>query len=160
MLAEDPSRDEAVSYGICPECMEALLGPSRVIMREFLNSIELPVLVTDEQQGIRQANHAAERLLGKPLSRLQAKRIGIAIECIHAGVMGECGESPYCAGCAFRTCIRDTYYDGKPRSGEYSQHKIMTANGLKARRFRYSTAKVGDSVAVAIDGVEDLPVQS
>ena len=60
-LSENPGPKTEVSYGICPDCMENLLGPSRVILSEFLNSIELPILVTDEHSEIRQANRAAER---------------------------------------------------------------------------------------------------
>ena len=63
MLSEAPGPKTEVSYGICPECMENLLGPSRVILSEFLNLIDMPILVTDEHMGNRQANRAAERAL-------------------------------------------------------------------------------------------------
>jgi hypothetical protein len=91
---------------------------------------------------------------------VHGKRIGVVIECTNAEVMGECGISPYCAGCAFRRTIRDTHFDGKPRYGEYSQHKVVTASGPMLRQFKYSTTKAGNHVIVAIDGVHDLPVES
>ena len=159
-LTEDPGPKTELSYGTCPECMGTLLGPSRIILTEFLNTIELPILVVDEHNGIRQTNRAAERMLAKNARQVQGKRFGVVIECTNAEVMGECGLSPYCAGCAFRRCLYDTYLDGKPRHGEYSQHKVRTANGPMVRRFRYSTTKAGNSVVVAIDGVEDLPIES
>jgi PAS domain-containing protein len=159
-LTEDRNPKAEVSHGICPDCMENLFGPSRMILSEFLNSIEVPVLVMDENRGIRQANRAAERALVNVGRQVQGKRFGIVIECAHASVMGECGLSPYCSGCAFRRNVYDTYRDGKPRYGEYSQHKVATAKGPAARQFRYSTSKAGESVVVAIEGVKDLPVES
>jgi nitrogen-specific signal transduction histidine kinase len=140
--------------------MENLLGPSRLILSEFLNSIEVPVLVMDENKGIRQANRAAERMLAKGAGQMQGKRFGIVIECVHAEVMGECGLSPYCSGCDFRRNVYDTYRDGTPHHGEYSQHKVVTPNGQAARQFKYSTTKAGNSVVVAIDGVKDSPIES
>jgi PAS domain-containing protein len=135
-LAEDYGPKAEVSHGICPDCMENLFGPSRLILSEFLNSIDVPILVTDEHLGIRQANRAAERLLTKRAGQVEGKRFGIVIECVHAEVMGECGLSPYCSGCAFRRNVYDAYRDGKPRYGEYSQHKVMTPKGQAARQFR------------------------
>jgi PAS domain-containing protein len=140
--------------------MEDLLGPSRVILSEFLNSIDVPILVTDEHMGIRQANRAAERALVIGARLVQGKRFGVVIECANAKVAGECGVSPSCAGCAFRRSIHDTHVDGKARYGDYSQHNVATAKGPMARGFRYSTSKVGNSVVVAIYGVEDLPIES
>jgi PAS domain-containing protein len=158
-LTEDLRPKAEVSHGICRDCMEKMFGPSRVVLTEFLNSIELPVLVTDENKEIRQANRAAERILARDGRQMQGKRFGVVIECANAELAGECGVSPFCAGCAFRRNIYDTHYDGKPRHGEYSQHKVMTAKGPAARRFKYSTTKNGNSVVVAIEGVEDLPLE-
>jgi hypothetical protein len=158
-ITETPGPKTEVSYGICPDCMGNLLGPSRMILSEFLNSIELPILVTDEHGGIRQANRAAERTLGNGVCQVQGKRFGVVIECTNAEVMGECGMSPYCSGCAFRRSIFDTYRDGKPCYGEYSKHKVVTTTGPTAKQFRYSTTKTGNSVVVAIDGVQDLPIE-
>ena len=159
-LSENAGPKTEVSYGICPDCMGSMLGPSRVILSEFLNSIELPILVTDEHSGIRQANRAAERTLGNGVCQVQGKRFGVVIECTNAEVTGECGVSAYCSGCAFRRNIIDTYRDGKSRYGEYSKHKVATPTGSRARQFRYSTTKSGDSVVVAIDGIQDLPIES
>jgi PAS domain-containing protein len=159
-FTEDNRPKAEVSHGICPDCMENLFGPSRIILSEFLNSIEVPILVTDENRGIRQANRAAERVLAKGAGQIQGKRFGVVIECVHAEVVGECGLSPYCSGFAFRRSVYDTYRDGTPHYGEYSQHKLVTPKGQAARQFKYSTTKAGDSVLVAIEGIKDLPIES
>ncbi len=159
-LIEDETPNAAVSHGICTDCLNGLSGNSKFSLAEFLDSIELPVLVTDGGRAIHEVNEAAERILGKSASRLRGSRVGVAIECIHAGIMGECGVSPYCAGCAMRRTIQDTHADGKPRYGEYSQHKLATADGARVVRFRFSTTKMGDLIVLAIEGIEDLPVAS
>jgi PAS domain-containing protein len=157
ILVADEAADALVSHGICPECLNRLLGPTKLGLAEFLNSIELPVLVTDETRAIRQVNHAAERTLGKLAGDLDGSNVGMAIECLHAGVMGECGVNAYCAGCAFRRNINDTHADGKPRYGEYAQHNVATATGMKATQFQFSTTKMGDMVLLAIEGLQEFP---
>jgi hypothetical protein len=157
ILFEDEAGDALLSHGICAECLQELLGPTKLHLTEFLNSIELPILVTDETRAIRQINYAAERALGRVGTEAGGASVGVAIECLHAGVMGECGFNAYCAGCSFRRNISDTYADGKPRYGEYVQHNIQTATGAKARCFRFSTAKLGDMVMVSIEGIQEIP---
>ena len=137
-----------------------LVGDSGISLADFLNTIEFPVLVTDESAAIRQANGETERVLGKPVRRMEASRIGVAIECFHAGAKGECGGDAFCAGCILRRTINETHADGKPRYGVYSDHEVATADCNKARRFRFSTTKAGNAVLLAIEGIQDLPIAS
>jgi PAS domain-containing protein len=155
VLVEDTLADAVITHGICPECLKVLLSDIKLSLREFLDSIELPVLVTDENRAIREVNTAAENALGKSAAVLGGTNVGIAIECLHTGVMGECGADAYCAGCTFRKHIQDTYADGQPRHGEYTQHNVAEASGVTARQFRFSTTKIGELVLLAIEGIND-----
>jgi len=136
------------------------LDNTLVSLTEFLDSIELPVLVMDETRTIRQVNRIAAKTLGKLVVELEGLTLGVAIECLHVGVMGECGVSPYCAGCAFLRNIRDTYFDGQPRYGEYSQHKAVMTDGAKTKQFRFSMTKVGDVVLLMIEEIQELAAAS
>ncbi len=156
VLTEDKSANAPVSHGICSDCLKKMLGQTRLGLADFLNSIEVPVLLLDENRALRQINETAEKFMGKFVYKLDGSKLGLAIECLHVGVMGECGVSAYCGGCAFRRTIRDTHSDGLPRYGEYSQQTISAADGPKERRFRFSTSRIGDMVLVAIEGVQDL----
>jgi hypothetical protein len=160
VLIEDEVPEAAVSHGICPDCLNGLVGGSEISLADFLNTIEFPVLVTDESVAVRQANEANERVLGKPVRRLEGSRIGVAIEYYHAGAKGECGGDAFCAGCVLRRTINETDADGKPRYGVYSDHEVATADGKRARRFRFSTTKAGNAVLLAIEGIQDLPIAS
>jgi hypothetical protein len=37
------------------------------------------------------------------------------------------------------------------------QYDVATADGAKARRIKFSTTKMGDAVALAIEEIQDLP---
>jgi len=65
MVFESPERGSIgrclVSHGICPDCVKILLDNTLVSLTEFLDSIELPVLVMDETRTIRQVNRIAAK---------------------------------------------------------------------------------------------------
>jgi nitrogen fixation/metabolism regulation signal transduction histidine kinase len=157
VMIEDEAMYAALSHGICADCLHELLGDSQRGLVDLLNSIEFPVLVTDETRAIRQVNRRAERMLGKPAQQLEGSTVGMAIDCVHAGIMGECGLNDYCAGCVLLRTIGNTHTDGQPRYGEYMQYDVATADGAKARRIKFSTTKMGDAVALAIEEIQDLP---
>jgi nitrogen fixation/metabolism regulation signal transduction histidine kinase len=160
VMIEDEAMYAALSHGICADCLREMLGDSQRKLVDILNSIEFPVLVTDEKRAIRQVNHSAERMLGKPAHQLEGSTVGMAIECIHAGIMGECGLNDYCAGCVLLRTIANTHADGQPRYGEYSQNDVATPNGVKFRRIMFSTTKMGDAVVMAIEEIQDRPAAS
>jgi PAS domain-containing protein len=160
VLIEDEAMYAALSHGICADCMREMLSGSHRSLVDLLNSIEFPILVTDETRAIRQVNHSAERVLGKPAHQLEGSTVGMAIECLHAGIMGECGMNDYCAGCVLRRTIGSTHADGQTRYGEYSQHDATMGVGLKARKIRFTTTKMGDAVILVIEEILDLPAAS
>jgi hypothetical protein len=57
-----------------------------------------------------------------------------------------------------RKTIKETYEDGQPRYGVYSEHELMPANGARARRFRFSATKAGEAVLLAIEEVREVPL--
>jgi PAS domain-containing protein len=157
VLIEDDATYAALSHGICTDCLRDMLGDSQRSLVDLLNSIEFPVLVTDETREIRQVNQQAERMLGKPAEQLEGSTVGMAIECVHSGIMGECGLNDYCAGCVLRKNISDTHVDGQPRYGEYLQQNLAMGVGMKDRKIRFTTTKMGDAVVLVIEEIQDIP---
>ena len=138
--------------------MKRLLRLSEVNLRDVLNSIDIPILVTDGSVTLLQVNQKAERLLGDSAHKLEMPTIGIAVECRHAGMPESCGGGEHCAGCVLRQTIRDTCADGRPRYGVYSDLEVVVPPGTETKRFRFSTTKMGDAVVLAIEGIWALGV--
>ena len=131
-------------------------GDTAVSLTDFLNELEFPVLVTDRDWVVIEANHAAGKILGKPASRMKQIPGGVAIECYYAGLPDGCGKTPQCRGCALRQNITETYADGQPRHGRYAQLQIVAGNAPKMMQFRFSTQKLGEMVMFAIEEITDL----
>jgi hypothetical protein len=161
VLTEYESDQNMVSHGICPECLRGLVGGNAEIgLREFLDQLEFPVLLTDRSIVVQRANNVAERAFGRPSFKLENASVGMAIECLNAQASGQCGRAEHCAGCVLRRTIIETHADGQPRYGMYSQNEVLSAQGSKARRFRFSATRIGDAVMLAIEGVQDLSAAS
>ena len=131
-------------------------GDTAVSLTDFLNELEFPVLVTDRDWVVIEANHAAGKILGKPASQMKQTPGGVAIECYYSGLPDGCGKTPQCRGCALRQNITDTYADGRPRYGLYAQQQIRANDARKMVQFRFSTQKVGEMVMFAIEEIKDL----
>jgi PAS domain-containing protein len=160
-LTEYESPKNMVSHGICADCLRGLVGEGTVVnLRDFLDRLEFPVLVTDGSVKIQRANRMAERAFGRLASEMENATVGFAIECLSAQAPGECGRSGNCAGCALRQTIMDTNADGQPRYGIYSENSVLTPNGATPKRFRFSTTQIGNAVILAIEEIEDLPATS
>ena len=159
-MTEYESRKAEVSHGICPECLRGLLGGTEISLREFLDTLEFPVLIADKSAMVQQANRTAGRMFGRDASKLENTTVGMAIECFNALVPGGCGTAERCAGCVLRQTLTDTYADGQPRYAMYSKNEILTPQGTKPKRFRFSTTRIGDTVMLAIEEAQDLSAAS
>ena len=156
LLVDDTTGEARISHGICEDCLRKMQGETAVNLTDFLNALEFPVLVTDRDWVVIEANRAAGKILGKPVTRLKQVRGGVAIECYYAGLPEGCGKTPQCRGCALRKNISDTYADGQPRYGLYAQQQLMAGDAPRMAQFRFSTQKVGEMVMLAIEAIKDL----
>ena len=128
VLVEDAVSSGVVSHGICPTCLGRLVGGREISLTDFLGTLEFPVLVTNHDV-VLEANQSAASVLGKPVDQLKQTLGDVAIDCMFSQLLGGCGKTEHCAGCTLRQTITDTYADGQPRCGVYSQHDIMVRGG-------------------------------
>jgi hypothetical protein len=156
LLVDDASDGAKISHGICEDCLRKMQGETAVSLTDFVNELEIPVLVTDRDWVVIEANHAAGKILGQPATRMKQARGGMAIECYYAGLPDGCGKTPQCRGCALRKNIADTYADGQPRYGLYAQQQLMAGDAPRMVQFRFSTQKMGEMVMFAIEEIKDL----
>jgi PAS domain-containing protein len=159
-LGEEEHPKEMLSHGICPDCLRKLDAGDVISLRELIDKLEFPVLVTDGTVAIQRANRTAERAFGRPAHEMENSTLGFAIECVHARAPGECGRMEQCAGCLLRQALMETHDDGQPRHGFYSENDILTPQGTRPRRIRFSTNPVGDAVILAIEEIQYLAAAS
>jgi transcriptional regulator of aromatic amino acid metabolism len=160
-MKEYESHNDMVSHGICPDCLRGLTGVSTEIdLRDFLDKLDIPVLITDGSLAVQQGNRMAEIVFQRSSSYLKRSTVGGLIECYNAQGAGECGRSEQCTGCILRRTIKATHNDGQPRYGTYSDKEVMTPTGVVRKRLLFSTSRVGEVVMLAIEEVQDLQAAS
>jgi PAS domain-containing protein len=160
ILVEEEIPSGMISHGFCPDCLGRLVGGNEISLTDFLDTLEFPVLVTNRDMVILEANRPVTNILDRPADQLKNRPCGVAIQCWYSQLPGGCGQTEHCAGCTLRKTITDTYGDGRPRYGAYSQHHIMDRGGTRLVRFRFSTVKTGDAVMLSIEAVENLETAS
>jgi PAS domain-containing protein len=129
-------------------------------LRDFLDALEIPVLAVDGDLKVLQANHAAEKTVGKSFAEIKDSRVGVAIACYNAEQPGGCGHTVRCPGCELRRNLVNTHVDGQPRYSRYTQHQIAGGDVLKTVQFRFSTQKVGEVVMLSIEEMKDSQAAS
>ncbi len=147
--------DEAViTHGICDACGEELMFEELgVPLREFLDTLDAPVLVLDADAEVHTANRQACSLLKKTLGEVEGRRGGEVIECKYSRTPGGCGEDIHCKSCTIRKTVLKTHETGKSFERVPAYPDICFGNEIKPVRFEISTEKVGGLVLLRVDDV-------
>ncbi len=153
-LGEIPSdrfSSDVITHGICPTCHDRLAHEAGETLRDFLDRLDVPVLLLEPGIRVLSANHAAQRLLGKGLPDIKDRLSGNVIECVHAHEPGGCGGTAHCKSCTIRRTVRDTYDTGVCHVRIPAYQDIRTPAAVKQVRFLITTEKVGGYVMLRID---------
>jgi hypothetical protein len=139
-----------VTHGICEDCSRTLLEGDGRTLREFLDSLEEPVIVVDAERVVVGVNEPARSRLGRRVGENQRLLAGELIECRFAGLPGGCGNTPQCPGCSIRSAIAETHRTG------HGVERVATAQKTIRGEIRLvvSTEKMGDLVLMRIDEAE------
>ena len=76
---EPNEAEHVITHGICRTCAKAVLIDLSIPMQEFLDRLDVPILIIKEPPIILTANKKARELLGKELSDIQGYRCGDVI---------------------------------------------------------------------------------
>jgi PAS domain-containing protein len=141
--AYEPADDDpSVTQGICAQCSEGLVSPAAALtLGDFLDQLNVPVLLMDDDVRVAGCNHAAHALLGGPRHELKGRLAGEVVECKNAELPGGCGHTMNCKACVIRNAITST-----AQSGESRRHVAAQQIGALI-----STEKVGGFVLLRIE---------
>jgi transcriptional regulator with PAS, ATPase and Fis domain len=143
--------DDIITHGICVECHEKLLGPQKIDWAEFLDSLEIPIVVIDATGKATGANRQARKLLHKELPEIVGFQGGDVFECAYAKLPQGCGNTIHCSGCTIRNTVMDTFESGKSHLEVPAPLIQGTPDKNQELQFLVSTEKVGDVVLLRID---------
>ena len=140
-----------ISHGICESCALFVLS-DKFRFRDFLESIDAPLLAVDGSGKAIDANTVALKTLGKGMPRVKGKPPGDVLECEYSRLPGGCGRTTHCLGCQIRVSVDHTRATGEARIRTRACMSIQAADGVKQYDYFVSTEKLdSDVVLLRID---------
>jgi PAS domain-containing protein len=143
-----------ISHGICEPCRLDLLGDLGTPLREFLETLQVPVVLAADDLVVEGANPAAQKVLGKAEEEMLGRRGGDVFDCAHASLPEGCGRTIHCSGCTIRNTVTDTYRNGTPHLRVPSTLTRGEADSPQSVRLHISTERVGGKVLLKVEGLE------
>ena len=146
--------EDAITHGICDECMLKLYKKKQIDFIPFLNTISAPVVLIDENNTYIAANDKALVKLGKEHSSFQSKRTGDIFSCQNAHLAGGCGHTKKCGGCQMLNLITETY-EGKHSFSHVPVNLIQKDNNSTQEiNLKITTENINGMVLMRIDDMK------
>ena len=149
--ASEICSEEAITHGICAECIDKMFVLHGSKITDFLDGLEAPVAVVDPEGRVCCANGKAQKLLHKERFEIEGFKGGDVFECAYAKLEGGCGNTIHCDGCTIRTTVMDTFATGKDHLKTPASLVHGTIEDYQEISFLISTEKVKDVVLLRID---------
>ena len=150
-VSTESNFENAVTHGICSECVDTFFGPQPVNLMDFIDGLNAAVVIVDATGRVSSANKKARALLQKELPDIEGFNGGDVFECAFAKLPGGCGNTTHCDGCTIRNTVMDTFQSGNShlKTPAYLIHGTFDIN--QEIQFLISTEKVMDVVLLSID---------
>ncbi|HEY5975965.1 MAG TPA: PAS domain-containing protein [Geobacteraceae bacterium] len=126
-------------------------------LREFLDSISVPIVLVDADGVIRTANRHALAMFQKDAAEIEGGLGGDVFECIYAKLPEGCGHTVHCAGCAIRQSVMLTHLTGQNAMRVPASLKMQCPQEPQEIRFLISTEKFCDHVMLTIAPIPKTP---
>jgi hypothetical protein len=135
------------------ECLEHVGARGGTPLLDFLDSLDVPVVVTDGDVVVKQANKPLLKLFGKELSQVTGYRGGDVFECEYAHLPEGCGRTVHCSGCAIRRSVEETFTTGKSLRNVQAYLNRDMVTQFQQLGLVISTEKAWGAVLLRIDHV-------
>ena len=146
-LSGGATTDSPISHGICEACASFVLA-DKLGLKDFLETIDAPVLAVDEEGRAITVNGPALRVLGKESAHVEGRLGGQVMECDHARLPEGCGKTIHCSGCQIRMSVNHTRRTGEPLIRARAFMSIQTPDGVKEFDYFVSTERLETGVTL------------
>ncbi|NTV48475.1 MAG: hypothetical protein HGB32_09970 [Geobacteraceae bacterium] len=145
----------SITHGICARCKDKILGPEKIELMTFLDSLNMPIVLVDAMGMAETANKAARKILKKELPEIVGFAGGVIFECAYSILPEGCGKTIHCSGCTIRNTVMDTFQSGN----SHLEIKALLNQGTSDKNeevfYLISTEKAGDVVLLKIDTADN-----
>lgn len=120
-------------------------------MQTFIDSLEIPLFVVDQNGAVVTSNAAGAAAAGKTKLQTQGKLGGEVFDYVNHTLPGCCGQTIHCKTCTIRNAVTQTFQTGKPLQDVPAYLDLNNFfGGTKQVAFRISTEKKGQVVMLKI----------
>ena len=151
IISPGTSPEDPVSHGVCKPCYARILEDDGFDIRLFLDMLEAPVILVDDDVNVLAANSLAIAVLGKPVELVRGTICGDVIECVNAFLPEGCGKTPYCPDCTIRSTVNETYKTGKNVTRRPAAFTRRTGNARETKNLLITTRKDRDIVLLRLE---------
>jgi len=153
----------AVTRGVCDSCaanLSSIAAERAEPLHDFLDRLEVPVLLVESEPRVLAGNKLARDLLGKGVGEISECGAGDVIECINASKPGGCGREVHCKTCTIRNTVTETFETGREFVHVQAFPDVQVGQAVKTMSLEISTEKVADVVLLRIDDFSEAPAAS
>jgi hypothetical protein len=145
--------DGMTTHSICDECADNLEFQLGVSLRRYLNSLNIPICLIDNDGIILLANTAAREI--PEIARLHAETEwqGKIYECSHARLPEKCSQTIHCSGCTIRFSATETFSTGREIASVPALINGCTSSPAQKCDYLISTKLVGGIVHLQIERI-------
>ncbi|ACL16401.1 hypothetical protein [Methanosphaerula palustris] len=151
VISPGRSAEDQVSHGVCKYCYTRILTEYGFNLKKFLNMLEAPVFLVDEDVNIIAANSLALAAVNKPIEETTGHICGDVLECINAFLPEGCGKTPNCPDCTIRTSVNETYKTGTQTNRRPTDIIRKNGESEETARLLVSTRKDGSVVLLTLE---------
>jgi hypothetical protein len=148
------SPDGPVSHGICRPCYDRILANNGFNVRKYLDLLDAPVFLVDDDVNILAANALAIAAVKKPVVQVREKICGKVLDCINANLPEGCGRTGFCPDCTIRSTVNETYATGHQVNRRPAVFCRRTGGKEETMSLLVSTRKDGGIVLLRLEPVE------
>jgi hypothetical protein len=112
VISEGSFPDDPVSHGVCNSCYSKIMTEHGFNLQKFLNMLDAPVFLVDEDVNVLAVNTLASTAVKKPIKKTRGQLCGNVLECINAFLPEGCGKTKDCPDCTIRNSVNETYKTG------------------------------------------------
>ncbi len=147
-------------YDLCSHCEHHLFAQWGISFQDYMDGLDVPVVVTDGDFVLKAGNRAACALLGKDMAQMGGMPGGTVFECEHALQPHECGRTVHCSGCVIRNTVTNSYLTGTPHMRVPATLDRGTSEGRVTERLLISTLLRDNVVLLKLERDSADPAQA
>ena len=151
VISEGTSPDSRINHGVCTSCYTKILTEHGFNLQKFLNLLDAPVFLVDEDVNVLAANSLASAAIKKPLKDTTGQLCGNVLECINALLPEGCGKTPSCPDCTIRNSVNETYRTGAQITRRPADITRNNGDGNETAHLLISTRKDNGIVLLQLE---------